>query len=324
MRQILVTLLLVTSLIPVASAQLPNFSPDWDFGWEDDADVAILQLDSKTYSFELVLEFFVENTYPMPITLDLESELSDANPSVEWEIDHPTQISAPANSNETHEVKITGSGQYCQSGECTFWSANDNFLTELSLTATFTVADQPQSDKEITKKLKPSSIYGFEVWFEPLINGKGPLVKSGTTEEVDVYIGLSGNSNDAISKIDMSFRSCPQMDFNSENSGLVAGTSIGGDGSGQLKGTIVLSAPSSHRGKDCKFLVTATSEGNGRSYSGELEFTVEDPGEKVSEESETESNSNTTSELVETDSLPAISGHILVIIVLFSALFRRE
>ena len=129
---------------------------------------------------------------------------------------------APANSNETHEVKITGSGQYCQSGECTFWSANDNFLTELSLTATFTVADQPQSDKEITKKLKPSSIYGFEIWFEPLINGKGPLVKSGTTEEVDVYIGLSGNSNDAISKIDMSFRSCPQMDFNSENSGLVA------------------------------------------------------------------------------------------------------
>ena len=188
----------------------------------------------------------------------------------------------------------------------------------------FTVADQPQSDKEITKKLKPSSIYGFEIWFEPLINGKGPLVKSGTTEEVDVYIGLSGNSNDAISKIDMSFRSCPQMDFNSENSGLVAGTSIGGDGSGQLKGTVVLSAPSSHRGKDCKFLVTATSEGNGRLYSGELEFTVEDPGEKVSEESETESNSNTTSELVETDSLPAISGHILVIIVLFSALFRRE
>ena len=70
MRQILVTLLLVTSLIPVASAQLPSFSPDWDFGWEDDADVAILQLDSKTYSFELVLEFFVENTYPVPITLD--------------------------------------------------------------------------------------------------------------------------------------------------------------------------------------------------------------------------------------------------------------
>ena len=46
MRQILVTLLLVTSLIPVASAQLPSFSPDWDFGWEDDADVALAVAES--------------------------------------------------------------------------------------------------------------------------------------------------------------------------------------------------------------------------------------------------------------------------------------
>lgn len=327
LKQIIVTLLILTSFLPLASGQLPDSSPDWNFDWEDDTDLVILQLDSETYNFEMVLDFFIENSYPFPITIELESEIGESESDPNWELDHDNQISAEANSNETHQIKISGSGKMCQTEGCGFWSANNNFLTQLYFTATLNIAEQQQSEKEITKKLQPSPIFGFDVSFDPLIQGKGPLVKSGTTEMVDVIVGITGNKKDSISKIDMSFRSCPQMNFNSENSklkeGIVVGESSTND-TNSVRGSIELSAPSQHPDKDCKFIVVVTSEGNGRSYTGEMEFSVENPGGLIEDDSESEGGDNSSTDIVNSDSLPAISWHITAIVLLFSAFIRRE
>ena len=67
-----------------------------------------------------------------------------------------------------------------------------------------------------------------------------------------------------------------------------------------------------------------TSEGNGRSYTGEMEFSVENPGGLIEDDSESEGGDNSSTDIVNSDSLPAISWHITAIVLLFSAFIRRE
>ena len=139
---------------------------------------------------------------------------------------------------------------------------------------------------------------------------------------IDVIIGLTGNNNDAISKIDMSFRGCPQMNFDAKDSGLEAGTVI--KLMDQGRGPVKLSAPSSHPDKTCKFIVAVTSEGNGITYTGEVEFVVEAPDVKVEDNDEDESATETSDFEVEDSSLPAISSLLCILTVLLSAVIRRN
>ena len=142
---------------------------------------------------------------------------------------------------------------------------------------------------------------------------------------IDVIVGLTGNSDDAISKIDMSFRGCPQMNFDAKDSGLEAGTVIKPTIEGSYaKGPVKLSAPSSHPDKTCKFIVAVTSEGNGISYTGEVEFVVEAPDVKVEDNDEDESATETSDFEVEDSSLPAISSLLCILTVLLSAVIRRN
>jgi len=194
-------------------------------------------------------------------------------------------------------------------------------LATVGLTATNYVAEQEQSSQEISQKIQPSSIYGFEVTFEPITNSKGPKINSGTYEMIDVIIGLTGNNNDAISKIDMSFRGCPQMNFDAKDSGLEAGTVI--KFSDQGRGPVKLSAPSSHPDKTCTFIVTVTSEGNGVSYNGEVEFVVDAPDVKLADDDEDDQASESSDLEVEDNSLPAISSLICMLTVMFAAVIRR-
>ncbi len=320
MKRFLVVLLLMVALVPASNAQIPEAEPPgWEIGWEGEDDIVIFELDSDTYAFELILEFWIENTYLIPIEVDFETEFGSASFAELVQVDDPGKVSVPANSNESFELKIS-----CQTS-CALWSADESYLDTVEFTATNYVAEQEQSSQEILQKIQPSSIYGFEVTFEPISSGKGPTINAGTYEVIDVIVGLTGNSDDAISKIDMSFRGCPQMNFDAKDSGLDAGTVISSTASGNTKeGSVKLSAPSSHPDKTCKFIVAVTSEGNGISYTGEVEFVVEAPDVKVEDNDEDESTTETSDFEVEDSSLPAISSLLCILTVLLSAVIRRN
>lgn len=317
MKRFLVVILLMVALVPVSNAQIPEAEPPgWEIGWEGEDDIVIFELDPDTYAFDLILEFWIENTYLIPIEVDFETEFVNSGLGDFVQIDDPGKVSVPASSNESFELKIS-----CQTS-CVLWSADNGYLDTVEFTATNYVADQEQSSQEISQKIQPSSIYGFEVTFDPITNSKGPKINSGTYEMIDVIIGLTGNNNDAISKIDMSFRGCPQMNFDAKDSGLEAGTVI--KLMDQGRGPVKLSAPSSHPDKTCKFIVAVTSEGNGISYTGEVEFVVEAPDVKVEDNDEDESTTETSDFEVEDSSLPAISSLLCILTVLLSAVIRRN
>ena len=320
MKRFLVVILLMVALVPASTAQIPEAEPPgWEIGWEGEDDIVIFELDSDTYAFELILEFWIENTYLIPIDVDFETEFGSASFGELVQVDDPGKVSVPANSNESFELKIS-----CQTS-CALWSADESYLDTVEFTATNYVAEQEQSSQEILQKIQPSSIYGFEVTFEPISSGKGPTINAGTYEVIDVIVGLTGNSDDAISKIDMSFRGCPQMNFDAKDSGLGAGTVISSTASGNTKkGSVKLSAPSSHPDKTCKFIVAVTSEGNGITYTGEVEFVVEAPDVKVDDEDEDESATESSDFEVEDSSLPAISSLLCILTVLLSAVIRRN
>lgn len=314
MKRIVVVILLMIALVPTSTAQIPEAEPPgWEIGWEGEDDIVIFELDPDTYAFELILEFWIENTYLIPIEVDFETEFGTSDFGDYVQIDDPGKVSVPANSNESFELKIS-----CQTS-CVLGSA-DHVVT-VEFTATNYVADQEQGSQEISQEIKPSSIYGFEVTFEPITNSKGPKINAGTYEMIDVIIRLTGNTGDAISKIDMSFRGCPQMNFDAKDSGLEAGTVIS---SNYEYRPVKLSAPSSHPDKTCKFIVAVTSEGNGISYTGEVEFVVEAPDVKVDDEDEDESTTETSDFEVEDSSLPAISSLLCILTVLLSAVIRRN
>ena len=313
MKRFLVVILMMAALVPASTAQIPEPEPPgWEIGWEDDDDIVIFELDSDTYAFELILEFWIENTYLIPIEVDFETEFGTSDFGDYVQIDDPGKVSVPANSNESFELKIS-----CQTS-CVLGSA-DNVVT-VEFTATNYVADQEQGSQEISQKIKPSSIYGFEVTFQPITNSKGPKINAGTYEMIDVIIRLTGNSGDAISKIDMSFRGCPQMNFDAKDSGLEAGTVINWT---RVSGSVKLTAPSSHPDKTCTFIVTVTSEGNGVSYNGDVEFVVDAPDVKVADDDEDDQASESSDLEVEDNSLPAISSLICMLTVMFAAVIRR-
>ena len=320
MKRVVVVILLMVALVPTSTAQIPEAEPPgWEIGWESEENVVIFELDPDTYAFELILEFWIENTYLIPIDVDFETEFGSASFGELVQVDDPGKVSVPANSNESFELKIS-----CQTS-CALWSAQNSWLTTVDFTATNYVAEQAQGSQELSQKIQPSSIYGLEVTFEPVSNGKGPKINAGTYETIDVIVGLTGNEDDAISKIDMYFRGCPQMNFDAKDSGLEAGTVIKPtiEGSGVV-GPVKLSAPSSHPDKTCKFIVAVTSEGNGITYTGEVEFVVEAPDVKVEDNDEDESATESSDFEVEDSSLPAISSLLCILTVLLSAVIRRN
>ena len=196
MKRFMVVILLMVALVPASTAQIPEAEPPgWEIGWEAEEDeIIIFELDSDTYAFELILEFWIENTYLIPIEVDFEMSLSTMGSNNGVMNETPGKVSIPANSNESFELKIS-----CQTS-CALWSAQNSWLTTVDFTATNYVAEQAQGSQELSQKIQPSTIYGFEVTFEPITNGKGPDVKAGTDNQIDVLIWATGNHEDAISK----------------------------------------------------------------------------------------------------------------------------
>ena len=171
MKRFVVVILLMVALVPASTAQIPEAEPPgWEIGWESEENVVIFELDPDTYAFELILEFWIENTYLIPIEVDFETEFGTSDFGDYVQIDDPGKVSIPANSNESFELKIS-----CQNS-CPLWWAGEPWLDTVEFTATNYVADQAQGSQELSQKIQPSSNYGLEVTFEPVSNGKGPKI----------------------------------------------------------------------------------------------------------------------------------------------------
>jgi len=307
-KRFLVIILLMAAFAPLADAQLPSDPTSVEIGWDSDVEPMVMELNSN-YNFELVIKFWVENSRLIPVDIEFEVETFES-----FIVDDPGKVTVPANSNETFELVLTGSG--IDSDGLLLPSTN---IFKVTLKANLMLGEQSTGQEEIEKEIKFSQVYGFEIDFEPLFNGKGPEVKSGSDKNIEVVIKLAGNTRDSILRTDMSFRGCPQMDYNTSDP-----IFSGGIVESQATGEVNLMAPSSHPDKDCKFVVTITSEGNGNSYSGELEFTVDAPEVKEEVEDEEESISDSSGLEVEDNSLPAISSLLCIFTMIFSAVFSRK
>jgi len=311
MKRIITSTLVLLFLLSLTnlevSAQAPGDPTSVEIGWDSDVEPMTMQLDSN-YNFELVIKFWVDNSRPVPSEMEFETETDES-----FIVDDPGKVTVAANSNETFELTISGNGLNSD-GE--LHPGGSSFVS-IVLKGNLLFGEQSIGEDEIEKELQFSPVFGFEIGF--LSEGKNPVIKSGTDKLIDVNIKRTGNVRDAISKIDMSFRGCPQMDYESSDPLFVAGTVIDSQEIGRVK----LLAPSSHPDKECEFIVSITSEGNGISYAGELEFDVDAP-DVSDEEDEEESGDTESSDFeVEENSLPTVSSFLCLMTVLSAAIIRR-
>lgn len=290
--------------MPLASSQTP--SNEWEIGWENDSEPEILQLDDS-FNFDITIEFWIDNARPVPADIEFEVESNE-----DFTIDDPGSVSVPANSNESFEISISGSGL---DDANKLIDARGQYYDVVTVVANLMMGGQSSDSKEIEKQLQFSPVYEFDY---PSIDDINLDMKAGTDKEITIDIENKGNVDDAIKKIDFSFKSCPQMDYEVV-SGLEKGTVI----STKVSGVIKLISPSSHPDKTCTFEVNTVSEGSSLGYVGKFDFTVEAP-EVISQEDEDNQNGeNQMDSSSDNSSLPYLPFSLSMITVILAALLRK-
>ena len=304
MRYIIALMITTVMLMPLASSQTP--SNEWEIGWENDSEPEILQLDGS-FNFDITIEFWIENARPVPADIEFEVESNE-----DFTIDDPGSVSVPANSNESFEISISGSGL---DDANKLIDARGQYYDVVTVVANLMMGGQSSDSKEIEKQLQFSPVYEFDY---PSIDDINLNMKAGTDKEITVEIENKGNVDDAIKKIDFSFKSCPQMDYEVV-SGLEKGTVI----STKVSGVIKLISPSSHPDKTCTFEVNTVSEGSSLGYVGKFDFTVEAPEVISQEDEENQNGENQMDSSSDNSSLPYLPFSLSMITVILAALLRK-
>ena len=325
MKRIIIAIFLV-SLIPVSSsAQLPSPEIQWTADWEMEDDVAIMQLNPETYSFELTLQFWINNNRLTPIEVGLEAEFEN----VEFNVDDPGQVTVEGNSNKTFELKISGSGL---DADGILYNADD-FSETIKLRLIELIAGQAaDASREIEMDLKFSKIYDLVVKYEggglTSSNAQVPM-KSGTTKTINLHVFNFGNTDDAVTKTSISVSRCPQLDYSFEPLSalpFVVNPAVNSD-DGKLLGELEFSTTTSHPTKECILEFTIYPESDSVSSFATLTIDVESVETTVDEpddNTDDTTNTDTTDLEVESSSLPALSSFLCMITVLFSAVIRHE
>ena len=329
MKRAIIAIFLV-SLVPIStSGQMPNPEIQWTADWDTEDEVAIMQLDEDTYSFELILQFWINNNRLTPIEVGFETEFEYSG----FEVDDPGQVTVEGNSNKTFELKISGSGI---ASDGYLYSA-DMIIDTITLRFIELVAGQAvDSSREIEMDLEFSKIYNLVVKYEgaglPSSNVQIPM-KSGTTKTINLTAFNYGNTDDAVTKTSISVSRCPQLDYSFEPSYtlpiFVGYPTRSDDGihSGNLLGVLEVSTTTSHPTKECILEFTIYPESDSVSSYATLTIDVESVENQIDEpEDNTGDTTNTESKDldVESSSLPAISTFLCTVTVLFSALIRRN
>ncbi|MGB2236281.1 MAG: hypothetical protein ACPH4H_01615 [Candidatus Poseidoniaceae archaeon] len=325
MKRIIIAIFLV-SLIPLSSsAQLPSPEIQWTADWEMEDDVAIMQLNPETYSFELTLQFWINNNRLTPIEVGLEAEFEN----VEFNVDDPGQVTVEGNSNKTFELKISGSGL---DADGILYNADD-FSETIKLRLIELIAGQAaDASREIEMDLKFSKIYDLVVKYEggglTSSNAQVPM-KSGTTKTINLHVFNFGNTDDAVTKTSISVSRCPQLDYSFEPLSalpFVVNPAVNSD-DGKLLGELEFSTTTSHPTKECILEFTIYPESDSVSSYATLTIDVESVETTVDEpddNTDDTTNTDTTDLEVESSSLPALSSFLCMITVLFSAVIRHE
>lgn len=325
MKRIIIAIFLV-SLIPLSSsAQLPSPEIQWTADWEMEDDVAIMQLNPETYSFELTLQFWINNNRLTPIEVGLEAEFEN----VEFNVDDPGQVTVEGNSNKTFELKISGSGL---DADGILYNADD-FSETIKLRLIELIAGQAaDASREIEMDLKFSKIYDLVVKYEggglTSSNAQVPM-KSGTTKTINLHVFNFGNTDDAVTKTSISVSRCPQLDYSFEPLSalpFVVNPAVNSD-DGKLLGELEFSTTTSHPTKECILEFTIYPESDSVSSFATLTIDVESVETTVDEpddNTDDTTNTDTTDLEVESSSLPALSSFLCMITVLFSAVIRHE
>ena len=326
-RAIIATFLI--SLVPIStSGQMPNPEIQWTADWDTEDEVAIMQLDEDTYSFELILKFWINNNRLTPIEVGFETEFEYSD----FEVDDPGQVTVEGNSNKTFELKISGSGM---SADGYLYSA-DIIIDTITLRFIELVAGQAvDSSREIEMDLEFSKIYNLVVKYEDsgdISSDAQMTMKSGTTKKINLRASNYGNTDDAVTKTSISVSRCPQLAYSFEQSRdlpiVVPPGVYTDDGTpGILLGELEVSTTTSHPTKECILEFTIYPESDSVSSYATLTIDVESVENQIDEpEDNTGDTTNTESKDldVESSSLPAISTFLCTVTVLFSALIRRK
>ena len=152
----------------------------------------------------------------------------------------------------------------------------------------------------------------------PTIDDINLNMKAGTDKEITIDIENRGNVDDAIKRIDFTFKSCPQMDYEVV-SGLQQGTVI----ANKISGVVKLISPSSHPDKTCTFEVNTVSEGDNMGYVGKFDFQVEAPQVISDDNDDGQEEENSVISANDGNSLPYLPFSVSLICVIFAALVRR-
>ena len=328
MKRAIIAIFLI-SLVPIsASGQMPNPEIQWTADWDTEDEVAIMQLDEDTYSFELILQFWINNNRLTPIEVGFETEFEYSD----FEVDDPGQVTVEGNSNKTFELKISGSGM---SADGYLYSA-DIIIDTITLRFIELFAGQAvDSSREIEMDLEFSKIYNLVVKYEDsgdISSDAQMTMKSGTTKKINLRASNYGNTDDAVTKTSISVSRCPQLDYSFEQSRdlpiVVPPGVYTDDGTpGILLGELEVSTTTSHPTKECILEFTIYPESDSVSSYATLTIDVESVENQIDEpEDNTGDTTNTESKDldVESSSLPAISTFLCTVTVLFSALIRRK
>ena len=328
MKRAIIAIFLI-SLVPIStSGQMPNPEIQWTADWDTEDEVAIMQLDEDTYSFELILQFWINNNRLTPIEVGFETEFEYSD----FEVDDPGQVTVEGNSNKTFELKISGSGM---SADGYLYSA-DIIIDTITLRFIELVAGQAvDSSREIEMDLEFSKIYNLVVKYEDsgdISSDAQMTMKSGTTKKINLRASNYGNTDDAVTKTSISVSRCPQLAYSFEQSRdlpiVVPPGVYTDDGTpGILLGELEVSTTTSHPTKECILEFTIYPESDSVSSYATLTIDVESVENQIDEpEDNTGDTTNTESKDldVESSSLPAISTFLCTVTVLFSALIRRK
>jgi len=328
MKRTIIAIFLI-SLIPFStSAQLPNPEIQWTADWNTEDEVAIMQLNEDTYSFELILEFWINNNRLTPIEVGFEVEFED----VEFSVNDPGQVTVEGNSNKTFELKISGSGM---DADGILYNA-DTFSETVTMKLIELIAGQAaDASREIGMDLEFSKIYNLVVNYEDsgdISSDAQMTMKSGTTKKINLRASNYGNTDDAVTKTSISVSRCPQLDYSFEQSRdlpivVPPGVYTDDGTTGILLGELEVSTTTSHPTKECVLEFTIYPESDSVSSYATLTIdveSVETMEDEPEDNTDDTTNTDTTDLEAESSSLPALSSFLCILTVLFSAVIRRE
>ena len=318
-------LMLMGVFIPVSSAQPDVEVPNWTIDWVEDLSNATLleSIDDKSSSDWwdkggiITFEFYIENTRPTELSIDLQFE-ADHEGEFNWvEVDLDETVTVGGGSNKTFDVTLeVGSLNDVDEGD----------LHGLSIIARedLQVPTNPQTIEADTR------VPRVAIMMADIIDADVPLL-AGTETEIKVELTNFGNKNDKLKLTEtespFTIGGCPQLSTQIDDSlsqAVLPGSSA--------EGTFVAKASSSHPTTECVITLKAISDG-GASVSDSLSLEVRSSSSSNDDSSSGSGNGNTapadgddssTEDGTKGNFLPSISAWLTIFIISWVAIIRRD